>query len=319
MKYYTNKARQAGMTLIELTVVLLVLIGLAGLLMPYVSGFVEKTHDGTGTNNLAEVNSAILKYDAAYQNAPDDMDSLVDQSAGVTDVYSKLMGPNCFEMATLAANQVTALKMGGIGSVMGMDDSTADATFAATTTSFPIAVDVKLARLTHLMECTSSSPTMAINNTNLKSVISNIAPNVDNMDYFVFGIGSENSLIGETVNTSPVHFAKSGAMGPTSKYNRFAVVYEVPKEAVLAAGGYCLGHITENTTIATDPQPGTKGLCVPSTLATGTVPGTDDEVAGTWTSTSSATAKYVGPVMLMGMVEGLTGALKAHYSKSANH
>ena len=41
MKHYKVKqyTRQAGMTLIELTVVLLVLIGLAGLLLPYVSGF----------------------------------------------------------------------------------------------------------------------------------------------------------------------------------------------------------------------------------------------------------------------------------------
>jgi prepilin-type N-terminal cleavage/methylation domain-containing protein len=34
--------RQAGMTLIELTVVLLILVGLAGLLVPYVGSFVQK-------------------------------------------------------------------------------------------------------------------------------------------------------------------------------------------------------------------------------------------------------------------------------------
>ena len=41
MKDYKLKTikRQAGMTLIELTVVLLVLIGLAGLLIPYVGCF----------------------------------------------------------------------------------------------------------------------------------------------------------------------------------------------------------------------------------------------------------------------------------------
>ena len=43
-----NKQRgQSGFTLIELTVVLLVLIGLAGALLPYVQGFVGRTHDAT--------------------------------------------------------------------------------------------------------------------------------------------------------------------------------------------------------------------------------------------------------------------------------
>lgn len=77
MKYYTKKARQAGMTLIELTVVLLVLIGLAGLLIPYVSGFVSKTHDSTGTQTVAALNNAIQRHDVEFRGQPENFESLI--------------------------------------------------------------------------------------------------------------------------------------------------------------------------------------------------------------------------------------------------
>jgi type II secretory pathway pseudopilin PulG len=72
VKHYKVKqyTRQAGMTLIELTVVLLVLIGLAGLLIPYVSGFVSKTHDGTGTFNSAGLDNNIQRYIAEKTSLP---------------------------------------------------------------------------------------------------------------------------------------------------------------------------------------------------------------------------------------------------------
>ncbi len=52
---FKQMGREAGMTLIELTVVLLVLIGLAGLALPYISGFVGKTHNATSAASGAEL------------------------------------------------------------------------------------------------------------------------------------------------------------------------------------------------------------------------------------------------------------------------
>ena len=82
MKYYTKKARQAGMTLIELTVVLLVLIGLAGLMIPYVSGFVSKTHDSVGTSTVADLDNAIFRHQASYMQFPSGMESLISSTVG---------------------------------------------------------------------------------------------------------------------------------------------------------------------------------------------------------------------------------------------
>ncbi|MCX8026056.1 MAG: prepilin-type N-terminal cleavage/methylation domain-containing protein, partial [Thermanaerothrix sp.] len=85
--------RQAGMTLIELTVVLLVLLGLAGLLIPYVTGFAEKTHDSTGTNNLAQLNQNIARFETQYMRSPDRLETLV---TGGNIIYPKLMNPDLF-------------------------------------------------------------------------------------------------------------------------------------------------------------------------------------------------------------------------------
>ena len=84
MKNYKLSAikNQAGMTLIELTVVLLVLIGLAGLLIPYVSGFVGKTHDSTGTFNSAGLDNNIQRYITEKMRAPNNLESLVQTVAG---------------------------------------------------------------------------------------------------------------------------------------------------------------------------------------------------------------------------------------------
>lgn len=84
MKHYKVKhiARQAGMTLIELSVVLLILVGLAGLLIPYVGSFMQKTHDSTNSSNLAELNNAFGRYVAENNRLPQHMDTLVNDTAG---------------------------------------------------------------------------------------------------------------------------------------------------------------------------------------------------------------------------------------------
>jgi len=309
-------ARQAGMTLIELTVVLLVLIGLAGLLMPYVGGFVEKTHDSTGASNIAAVNSAMLRYQASYQSYPDNLDSLIDD-ATTTAVYTKLMGPDCLAKQTLTAEQAMAFKMAGIDTIMQMDSASTDATFSATTgVSMPMvgnADTTEVAMLTNLMGCaTAATTTMPINSTNLKNIIVR-TPNTDMFDYVVFGVGSDNSMIGKALTTAPVHFAQTGNMGPKLKYNRFAVVFEVPKSTVLDNGGYCLGQLDGDSALVAT-QPITEATCIVDGPVAG---GTGTAAPGNWTEAANAKAEYAGAVMLMPMIEGLTGALQRHYDKSA--
>jgi len=310
-------ARQAGMTLIELTVVLLVLIGLAGLLMPYVGGFVTKTHDSTGASNLSAVNRAIMQYEASYQQFPDRLDSLTNATDGV---YTKLMGPKCLAPVQLSVAQAGAFGMAGLDSIMQMDSATTDATFAATNgTELPVSMMTAaadqpfVATLTHLMGCNAAAgPSMAISNTNLKGVITR-KPDVDMFDYVVFGVGSDSSLVGKTIATAPVHFAQQGAMGPKSKYNRFGVVFEVPNATVLAQGGYCAGSL-DTLGASADVAAITEALCADPD-ADGSL--TLLEEAGVWTESAAARAKFAGSIMLMPMIEGQEAALQNHYDKAA--
>jgi len=315
VKYYTNKARQAGMTLIELTVVLLVLIGLAGLLMPYVGGFVTKTHDSTGASNLSAVNRAIMQYEAAQQSFPDRMDSLID-----TDlvVYKKLMDAKCLQPTLLTQKQTNAIMMAGINTAMVMDKATADATFEATTggtAGFMMGMTTQptVATLKSLSDCGSATAPELISNDNLKGVITRAA-DINMFDYVVFGIGSDSSLIGKTMATAPVHFAQQGTMGPKARYNRFGAVFEVPKGTVLANGGYCVGFDTAMSGTADASQPTDEIACLDDgDLGAGA--GAVDTV-GSWTDAAQARAKFAGAIMLMTRIEGQQAALQNHYDKA---
>jgi len=322
VKYYTNKARQAGMTLIELTVVLLVLIGLAGLMMPYVSGFISKTHDSTGASNIAEVNGAMERYSAQFQGYPDDLDSLLNADGTLYGTAgSLLMGPRCLKSQALTAGQASTLTMSGISSILEMNGSTSDATFDAVTfvdgapKSVSIATDVKVAMLSGVMNCAASSTDMTmLSDENLRPVLVR-TPNILVNDYVVFGVGQNSSMMGKVMMSAPVHFAQSGAMSAKSKYNRFGVVFEVPKEAVIANKGYCsvdtmVSSVITNTTVYSTDTDECNGLNVAGDAT--------DNVVATWIPASaSMQARFAGSVMLMPMVEGLQSAMQRHYDAAA--
>jgi type II secretory pathway pseudopilin PulG len=255
MKYYNVKARQAGMTLIELTVVLLVLIGLAGLMIPYVSGFLSKTHDSTGTNNLARLNGNFARFQNEYMRYPDNLESLVDTSG--SDIYSKLMNPGL--LGTVAVNndssvamsdarriRVMSLNRAGIQTVLDNDASTDNATFNSvsptpvdltTTTS-----DKNLAQVCGLdnnpmmgTTCDGGTDPADIAN-HLAKAFGGQASDYDTtcFDYIAFGVGDGTEMIGRTMNSAPVHFASNGDMGPANKYNRFIAVFKVDKDNTTA-------------------------------------------------------------------------------------
>ena len=163
-----NLKRQAGMTLIELTVVLLILIGLAGLLIPYVGSFVQKTHDSTNSANLSALNGAVLQYLQQTNKLPNNLETLTNATAaaagspgvcstttistalfggpivdgagttvgGLAGVYCAMLDPSMFIPTTFAgaSNQLNSLIKAGLTAVH--DDSP-----AATNKTFQAGVD----------------------------------------------------------------------------------------------------------------------------------------------------------------------------------
>ena len=240
MRHFNNKARQAGMTLIELTVVLLVLIGLAGLMIPYVSGFISRTHDSTGTNNLAALNNNIQRFQGEFMSLPDDMHTLVENSTN--QIYGDLMNTSMLTVATYTSNAsagvqsteapLFSMRRAGMTKFVDMKDhlTNASKTFDAGNTSFPAPNPMMPAAGTlRLAKATKGDNTTIENHLADAFGLQQTEFNAGCNDYIVLGIGQESQLIGRTMSDAPIHFAQNGDMGPNNKYNRFVAVFEVDK------------------------------------------------------------------------------------------
>jgi len=318
VKYYTNKARQAGMTLIELTVVLLVLIGLAGLLIPYVSGFVGKTHDSTGASNIQALNNAMARFAVEnYDDYPDKMDSLIQTDNAL---FSKMMSSAYLEAHTLTTSQAKGLTSVGINNLMVMDETTNNATFDNTGAATGVASGRVVARLKGDVL------------TNLSDIMGKPTDSA-NYDYLVFGVGDDSTIAGKTVADVPVHFAGRADMAADAAYNHFVAVFEVPQNDFCDISGWGttldLGlnatddaAPTATSLVAPATAPVTQALCVAENAVTEAVDTDNIHSAGgvVWVVAIETDAKFIGSAMAMMMqnFEGLGGALNNYYKKVNN-
>ena len=244
MKYYSMKARQAGMTLIELTVVLLVLIGLAGLMIPYVAGFVSKTHDAVGDNSIASLNRTIQRFQGTAMKYPNDLQALADSTG---TAYNKLMNtsvttdntaspkPYATKVYTVGTDTtpISSLTHAGITSIMGLNSNPVSATFDAAGTPIDLtSTGNKVpALLVHV-----GGPEMGQNYNSIEEHLADATGmqaskfNATCNDYVIMGIGQESEMVGKAMTDAPVHFAQNGNMGPDYKYNRFVAVFEVDRQ-----------------------------------------------------------------------------------------
>lgn len=234
LKHATIKThrRQAGLTLLELTVVLLILVGLSGLILPYAQGYLQRTHDATGNDNLWELNNAINLFQAKYLEYPDGFHTLVQPGNGA---YSDLMNPSLVEVvAPPGMIRNMSLMMAGINQVWNMKDgaNNESATFDAVsslqtitaTSAVPLAVVTK-------GEFSTAARHLAYAFYNNSGKYTEFDTNC--YDYVVFGVGPESEMINKVMSDAPLHFAATGGMGPQEKYNRFVAVFKVDKNNTL--------------------------------------------------------------------------------------
>ena len=168
MKHYklNAPARQAGLTLLELTVVMTILIALGGLMVPYVSSFFGTTQDSTSVSSLAEVDKWMQGYYTKSRKEPNNMEALINGVTGtvaltsttvppgcntstlapnaysptLNDVYCNMIFPGYFNPIPLTSTLLSStgtplwnsLQMAGITSLYYNDPNTVDATFAST-------------------------------------------------------------------------------------------------------------------------------------------------------------------------------------------
>jgi type II secretory pathway pseudopilin PulG len=289
VKNYTlkNTKTQAGMTLIELTVVLLILIGLAGLLIPYVGSFVQKTHDSTNSSNLSSLNEAVGRYIAQTNKLPDNLETLTNNAAATTGsgVCSGTQVVNALYCGLLDTTMLTAstytgaaapldttganipllsLTKAGLSSVHEDDPTAANKTFGAgidatlptlmtmsqATTPYTATDILPVAKVAPLS--TASAAAAHVGTTvagHLALALGGHENDYDTTcyDYIAMGIGDHTKMIGTTIAAAPVHFPEDASKGPTDYYNHYVAIIQVDKNNTSAAAA------------ATATDPATKG------------------------------------------------------------
>ncbi len=262
MQHYKlkNYARQAGMTLIELSVVLLILVGLAGLLIPYVSGFNQKTHDSANVDNLASLNNNLARYATEKNKNPKNLESLINGTAvgtpsgvcavanggdpAISKVYCGMLDVGVLNATTVTVPNAISLMMAGITTVLDNNGGTDNKTFKSTLPTprtlitFPAGVPTpeatvgKLATIGCARKADGTVDTaVGCEATHLATIFGGQASLYDTAcyDYVALGIGDGNDLIGTTMSSAPVHFATNGDQGPIQNFNHYIAVYKADK------------------------------------------------------------------------------------------
>jgi len=203
------------LTLLELIVVLMILVAVAGILVPAITGMVGRSHTSAGAANIAECANAIQRYEAQYLRYPNMLDSLKETLAGAADTDFLGLGDELVAavepVPALTADTLGALNAAGIETVgLHVDPSaTADATFQVTS-SGTLAVGSILV-----------GPTAA------QQVLMGLETTGVAGKYVVLGIGQQNTAIGKTMLEAPVHFPENGTENPADVYNRFLAVFQI--------------------------------------------------------------------------------------------
>jgi len=258
VKHYKVKsyARQAGMTLIELSVVLLILVGLAGLLIPYVGSFTQTTHDSTNSNNVTQLNNAFLRYTSEKNRLPPHMDTLINAStatgtgsctaATVDTVYCGLANPTLFTAVTYdsPANDIAiaSLANSGISMAVKNDPTVANKTFGTSTGMINLGTAGSMMPFTgpqiFAAVAAATNPALTVEEHLAKALGRDaMVYNSTCYDYIAMGLGDNNELIQSTAAASPVYFPQDAQFGPTEAYAHFISILQVDKSNTAPCSG----------------------------------------------------------------------------------
>ncbi|WDE97104.1 hypothetical protein PQO03_03925 [Lentisphaera profundi] len=215
-----NKIK-SNFTLIEIAVVLVVLVALAGLVVPKALGYAQRSHGATGAGNMAQLEAQINRFEIEKFSMPDNWDNLIDPTSSGADAYSTAFG-----VATLPTDQADALNSAGITIVHelfdkdGVEAGAQLSTFQASDVDSDSAVDSSLVVAT----VPAADVRVALGNANSATDT-----------YVAFGIGEALTAVGVTMTAVPYDFPE-GAERPEDSYRRFIAIFNVSGEKAKLAG-----------------------------------------------------------------------------------
>jgi type II secretory pathway pseudopilin PulG len=219
----TKRGIRPGFTLVELVVVLMVLIALAGILLPQFSGMISRTHTSAASTNMNEINKAVNFYlYKTLKGYPDNLDVPVDSGAPATLVNTlEAGGPTDMTVVSAPdAGQVASLNNMGINTVNYLLNASAlssggfSATFSGSVpASKTIATGASLVTMSDTRAATEFGSALLGANANPPET------------YVIFGLNTSCTAIPTAMESAPVHFDQ---VDPNAVYSRFFLVFAIP-------------------------------------------------------------------------------------------
>ncbi len=246
--------------MIELSVVLLVLIGLAGLALPYVNRYINKISNASSAESAAELLASLQRQQADYDGLPNGLNSLLDNTGncpagyldntttqGVPLAPATICGPGItptilnfciytqnFQKFTCAAancsnaNVIKSLEAAGIKTVAslpyGFACANADGTYAFSQTG-----GATFSQENPTAPLTSSSLLVsdrnAVQGLDIAAALNYRLPAGHTM--IVLGAGPSTAVYAKSLAFAPVLFSAKTSLQPDFVYSRFLVALDV--------------------------------------------------------------------------------------------
>lgn len=235
---WTARRRRGGFTLIELVVVLLVLIGLAGIVVPMLPNMITRTHSSANASTIQEAAKALQLFEQLNFSHPDGWDSLIDANGNTLrdDRFTvvQLDDIDLGARISSALNSVgitTSFTMGeslrGNGRPDGHANRQGDTARVNTFAPYPGGSSVP----SGIQDLTDDGSVVTLGpGANEFNRFGFLLPEDDptTVAYVAFGIGERLSAVGRTISAAPVHFPDQGDFPPTLAYSRYAAIYRIP-------------------------------------------------------------------------------------------
>ncbi len=214
----TRASRHAGLTLIELVVVLTILVALGGVLVPVVGNSLTRSHVATCAVNYPELTKILIQMEATRGDLGDGWTTGVFDSDGSPVNNSALNtdggggGAGILATGTLTADEVTALTDYGITTVWNHGDPTAsdyDVTFNPGLTSEAI---------------TAATQVIVLTDSQAQDIYLQVG---GSEKYIWLGIDKTWDALGDVTPEPPVHFGDAEGSLPTQSYSRFGAIFQV--------------------------------------------------------------------------------------------
>jgi type II secretory pathway pseudopilin PulG len=228
-----------GFTLIELVVVLMVLIALAGILLPQFSGMVTRSHTSAASTNLTEINKAITLYQVkTLKGYPDKLDVPLDSTGALSDTL-QAGGPADMTAVALDAKQIASLNSAGITTAYPLLNLAALAANNRSATFAGNDLDPS-----HTISYASGAPGSTKNAVQMSDTRAqaefgaSLQGAVAGESYLIFGLNDSYTAIPAAIQSAPVHFDQTD---PTLVYSRYFLVFAVPVKG--SAGSFAARYV----------------------------------------------------------------------------